>query len=530
MASIDEYNVVVGGVSLNSAWRKTTTQIVIVRDSTGTSKMAAIEFVVEADNEADLAARWRATEQEFNTKNVAAHGYRINAANKIFDWGTDDGETISISSNVSMKADEAQTTLAYYGYLEIVADMNLEQGGGGGGVVPPIGGDIDGLLGPIVIAEIRDGGGNITRSAGGSFSALIEGAAIGPVAIVSIVSDDGAAKINFGEVVSGIASAPYAQVTGTINYNGQWQITEVGLDGGTGFTYIVISAVFVASETAGSVLIGEATSAEDLFDEARASILGILGAGEDNLTVVHQHTQNAEDGTFEFTITVQEQDFVPGGIGDGDTNLVKEVRMVTGLPELTGMWEADSDLEDIGASSAAPSTVNIIGEVVLNRPAITGSLQSHWDAIKADIIARAEAGIDGEDLTLKSTDVSFNHATPSISFSLSFINGFTDAIMLERTTSFSLEREVFPYQVGDGLHGLQFPNEEPVKVIQIEITRVGVGEVDLQRSDPTETGYYFHHHLEKGSSRGPLGDGALANVFVQSRIDTYFRFKLEATP
>lgn len=524
MATIDDYNIVVGGVSLNNSWRKTTTGITIVRDSQGFNKVAGIEFVIEADTEAQLADRLEQTAREFNKRDAPCYGYRTTDADRIFDWSTGDGESQEITCAVTMLPQEEETKFSYYLYMEISASLVIKSPPGGGGPNRPVE-VIDGLVGNVMeIVETHETGETTTIVASGLFATLLQPTTKGPFTVTTITLDatTGFIKCTLTGAPAGVVAGDYATLVGTALYNGQWTVVDVGAD------YLVLDYTFIANDTSGGTInCGVISQAKDLFETAKPGILSILGAGANGLTVVHRTGQDVGDGTYEFTISLQEQDFVPGGIGDGDTQLVRsaQMRIVT---QGSQNFETDAALSAYG--SGAYGILIAEGTVVLNRESaqFVDDLEGLWDStIRADVLARIIARAGATSITVTVEDISIDVTTPQISFTIACVDqNFTNAMVLERVTTKSITDEPWIFSKGNGLHGIQFEAAPPIAVITRVFTRVGVGNVDLSAiAAPVEAGFSFHLQNATDEERGPIKAGELSNVYMQKRIETWLRYK-----
>src|SRR5690606_6589511 len=149
-------------------------------------------------------------------------------------------------------------------------------------------------------------------------------------------------------------------------------------------------------------------------------------------------------------------------------------------------------------------------------------------AIKSEILNKAAllVGADDEnDLDIQLEAFRYNPSEPSVSFTISAWKEFTGVMTLERSVAEAEENDAYIYRKGADAHGIQFPDEEPIKVIEVTISRLGVGEKTPAVPTPVETGYYFHHQSRKTSKFGPLKYGGITGVYRQSWTDTFFRLK-----
>ena len=527
--SVDEYNVIANGVPLINSWRKTLTPIVKSRDSTATMKSAAVEFLIMGDDEEDLATKLRQTEQEFNLRDARCYGYRTAdgtaGVNRTFDFHTGDGETQALYSNVSMMPQEDQTELSYYMYLEITCDLVLDPPGTGG-INPGILDAVPGLQEALEIVSVYEVGNNLTVSTGGTFKQIIDAESIGPFTVVSVADDgQGRAEITLSGAPAGAVVGDYVTIVNTQNYNGRSTILEIsGSD-------IVINKNYVVNETSGDVNIGAVQTASDLFDASFGAIKTLMGVGTNNLTLVNKTINDNGDGTLSFVLVAQEQEFVPGGIGDGDTQLVRSIAMKV-LPQEVDGWEEDvtSPLNTFGASATPPTVAVIDGMAILNRSAITLSLDAHWTAtVRTAVITQAciNFGTVIGSVQISSESVKFDGGTPAIAFQITVIKDFNAAVQFEYTRSWSIKHDSFIYSRGALLHGIQAKSGEPIKVITRTFSRIGVGEVDLSTvAAPVDAGYTFHLEAEDETNQGPVKFQGITGCYIQTRTETFFRLKL----
>lgn len=531
--SIDEYNVVVGGVSLNTSWRKTTTKYIPARNSGASMKTIGIEFVIEGDTEEELRDRWQQTQDEFNKVDPEVYCYRSNSAIRENEWGPSDGETVSSVSSVSVMPQMPSTRLSKYCYLEIVFQLNSN--------APPSGvpgspqaalEEADGLVTGIEIVNVADVGEMDTLVCTGSFRPLSDAATVGPVGISSIYEENstGLAVIEFTAPITppsmtlsnGKKAQLYADITGTTRYNGHHSVKRVT------DSIVVIDMDFSELENAGSVSIGAVKTAEGLFDEAKEEIYQLMGIGENNVILINKMGKNNADGTYDFELTAQEQDFVPGGIGDGHTQLARTcvMRVVDDGPP--DEWETDPELAFLGAGpGTVPKYDTIEGRVVFNKDAVTGTLDEAWGAVSSDIFARARI-MAGKTLEIRKTQLSYDLSTPAIGFTFTCVENFHDSVLVEKTLETSTATEPYIYARGLTLHGVQVSAAVPVKIYTQTITRVGRGLVDMTAYPaPTESGYVFVQKLESDSQKGPSQIADLGGDFYSQKLTrSYARLKL----
>lgn len=535
--TIDEFNIVVDEVSLNNSWRKTTSGIAKGRDSTGTMKNAAVEFVIEGNDEEDLAEKIRLTEREFNKENPRAYGYRTadgtDGVNRIFDYHTGDGESVGVYSNVS-ELNEAHTRFSRYMMLEITCDLTVKTPD----VVPQPGGqtaDIDGLVEPMEIVEVYETGNWQTKSITGKFTFDTGDNSVGPFTINSVAKQasgdyEGRAKFTLGSAPTGLSVGDYAIVIGTTFYNGKFAVLDIsGSD-------VVLAVDYTQDESPGGASLtgGTVTTAKEQYEAAYDTIKGLIdvSASESkDITLVHKVEQELSDGTFEFALTSQEQEFIPGGKGDGDTQLVRAIQMKVGKAQVKE-WEVDtSELSFAGASTTPPKAVEASGVVRLNKEAITDTLEEHWENdIKAAVISQIEDHINvaAGQFEESMTDVVFNGTQPSIAFVIQGYEDFDGVIRVERIETVQTPHDAYIYPKGNGLHGRQTPDVEDIPVLTRQLTRVGKTEIDFSSwSAPTEAGYTFHLHDENETTRGPLDlEGIGQDLYIQTKTEIYFKLKL----
>lgn len=537
METIDEYNVVCEGVSLKNDWRKTTTGIMKGRNSTGTMKNAAIEFIIEGDDEEDLAEKIRITEREFNKENARVYGFRTvdgtDGVNRIFDYHLGDGESVGVYCNVS-EMNEAHTRFSRYMMLEVYCDLTVKLPSGVSAPGAPEA-DIDGLLEPMEIVEVYETGNWQTKSISGKFTYSVEDDSLGPWTIDAIAEKsggdhDGKAEIQLAATPSGLAVDDAVFINNTTFYNGRHRVVDITGDN------VTIDTEHTQDETLGSpasITGGEVETAKEKYDAAYSTLKALIdvSASESkDITLVHKVEQQLNDGTFEFTLTSQEQEFIPGGKGDGDTQLVRTVQMKVNKAQVKE-WEQSSDLSFARPSTTPPKIIEAAGLVMLNKEAITDSLEEHWENdVKSDVIARIETHLNlaAGEFDEATVQVTFNGTNPAIAFIITGYEDFDTVLSVELVKTTQTPHEAMVYSKGSGLHGLQTPDVEDVPVITRQLTRVGKTEVDLsQLTAPTESGYTFHLHDEVETVRGPLDiEGLGTDLYLQTRTEVYLKLKL----
>lgn len=524
MPSLDEFDIIVGGVNLVNTWRKTTTGIVVVRDSLGVAKVAGVEFVIEADTEAQLSDRLDATMREFNKRNVEMKGFRSTEADVIFHWYSGDGETQDIQCVVTMLP-QMETKNSYYMYLEITANLVLNVPPGGGTLRPTD--EIEGLVGQNVqVVEVHEAGETTTISASGAFQTILADEDLGPFTITQIIDDTAGGtsyiRVQLATTPTGVIVGDYATLTGTTTYNGQHEVVDV--DGND----LVLNYPYIIDDTSGGTCnVGEIKLARALLDAAKPAIMTLMGVGSNNLTLTHRTINDLGDGVAEFNFVAQEQDFVPGGIGDGDTQLVRAIQMRIAEQSHQGL-ELNSAVNSFGAADYGVMVAE--GQVVLNRDSASfvDDLETLWTStIRADILTRIVARTGASSITVTFEDISIDITTPAINFTITAVDSnFNNALVLEYNRSQSVVDEPWIYSKGNGLHGIQFEAAPPIATLVRVVVRVGVAQVDLSTlAAPTEAGYSFHLHSYTDDERGPIRAGELTNVYMQKRTETWLRYK-----
>jgi hypothetical protein len=525
--TIDEYNMVVDGIGLNNSWRKSTSRIVEMRPPAAAAKTAAIEFIIEADTEDELAERWAITKNEFNKAGVSAYGYRETDTAKLFDYSPrEDGETRMAYSSVSMIAQEEQTALSIYAILEISATVTDSPSGSSGGAMAGAKDAPRGSLDGIEFVTVHEAGERVTLTAAGSFGGQLGEESLGPLSIISVTenSTTGFCVFHFTETVSPPSDDEkmYCTISGTTKYNGQYAVKNVEENS------VEVVLAFAGAETTGTISIGDVETAEELLTLGEDEIFDAMGIGQNNVTLVGRMVKTNGDGTVDFMFSAQEQDFVPGGIGDGRNQLVKSVTMSVVEDAPLETWEQDADLEQFGGGTA-PTPITIEGSVAINVNASSGSLRADWLGIQSAIVGRAVAIAGSGDLQILKIEARYGTGTPSIGFTITALAEFGGAISLEKVEQSETNYEAFVYTKGPNLHGVQFPQVEPVVVYTRSITRAGVGEVDLSLYPPmVQAGYYMHlRKVVDGPNRGPVASADLGNnVYLQMRTETWLRLKL----
>jgi hypothetical protein len=523
---LNEYDVEVNGVTLNNDWRKSMSGIARGRSTDNTKKMLGLEFVLEADDDADLAEKIAITEREFNVENPTVKAYRLSKGTGddevIDEFSPTDGESLGIYSIVTELPQEDSTEFSRYMYLEVSADLVQKSPTG----IPRPGSPevMPGLVEAIEIVEIESPGNIKTVSAGGIFQTITDETTIGPDSIVGVTENTTMAGTDYIDVEVADASAysvdDYVQIQGTVRYNGKFLIKN------TTATKITVDTPFKANEgAAGTIASGNLQLAKDLFDDAYADIKTLMGVGTDNMVIAGKTTQNLAGGEYEFQIVAQEQNDMPAALfSDGDTDLVRSIGMKVVSAELKE-WETNGDLSAFGSSSTPPGAVIVDGIVTLRKESVTLALDEHWENdIKSAVLTKIDAHLN-DTMDLQKIELTYDGSSPAIGFQIQGMIDFNDAFVLEYTTSEDIDHEAYIYSRGT-LHGIQYKAAEDIKVISRTLMRVGVGEKDLSTlSAPTETGYVFHLHKEKNTNRGPLVMGEKSNVYIQSRTETYLRLK-----
>lgn len=521
--SIQEFNIVVDGVSLSNDWRITTSRYIQARNSQGTQKMVGIEFVIEADTEQELKERWDITQREFNKTYINAYGYRSDANQKEFVIGMDDGETVSCTCNVSELGQGEHTRFSKECYLEISCDLTLSPTGGKSIPVSDMP-TIEGLQEEVVLVRFMEADNSEKIVCQGTFKSIMDQESIGPITIDDIVLDSpsGFPKIEFATPITPPTLPAYVTITGTAGYNGKFAIHSAGAN------EIIFKGIYTTDESTGTANVGLVRTGEALYDDNYQTILDLMGVGVDNVTLIHKHEEDIGDGRFTFTLTAEEQDFVPAGLGDGHTNLVASVALGISSPEEEDGWEQDPDLIPFGGQSA-PKPCVIDGHVVINRDASSGDLTQDWAACQSDIIARAESQLAGATLSIKGLSLDFDKRSNTIVFKMLCYEDFNDVLMLEKNETIDVDFSPYVYEKGTALHGVQYPNAIPVKVLTRKIARLGKGSVDLSTYPaPTESGYSFVlKSSSDGPNRGPLSAQFMGNdYYLQTRVEVWLRLKL----
>lgn len=531
--AIDEYNIVVDGVSLNQTWRKTTTKYIPARGSGGTMKTLGIEFVIEGDTEQELRDRWELTQEQFNKVDPTVYCYRSDSSIRENEWGPTDGETISSVCTVSIMPQMPSTRLSKYCYLEIVFQLNGNTPPSRVPGSPQAGAEgMEGLISGIEIVNTADVGEMDTLVASGVFRPLSDEATVGPVGIDSVYEEDttGNTVIVFSTPIVPPSMTPqngkrpqfYADVTGTVRYNGHHAIKRVT------DSVVVIDFPFSELENAGSVSIGAVKTASELFEASKEEIYKLMGIGKNNVILINKMLKENPDATCDFEVTAQEQDFVPGGIGDGHTQLARTcvMRVVDDGPP--DEWETDPELAFLGAGPGTVPKYNTIeGRVIFNKDAMTGTLEQAWGEVSSDIFARARI-IAGKTLQIRKTQLSFDPGTPAIGFTFTCVENFHDAVLVEKNLEIQTVTEPYIYARGLTLHGVQIAASVPVKIYTQTITRVGRGLADLSAYPaPSEAGYTFVEKMEGENLRGPIQVADLGGDFYAQKFTrTFARLKL----
>jgi hypothetical protein len=515
----DEYNIVVGGVSLSNPWRKTTTGIVISRDDSSTVKSAAIEFCIEAENEAQLAERWKITESELNNKWIDAYGYRTNSDAKIFDWSPGDGEVITLTSIVSMLPQEPQTGFSIFAYLAIAVEMTGPRGGGS--IIPGEEGRFGALF--IEFNEIYESSRLITRSASGAFAFKVGDADTGPFTITGIVDSGGLTRINVSETITFIGDG-FASINGTLRYNGKHGVTSVGSN------FVVINKAFEGGESAGTLFLGNVEMAEDVYLSNRRAILDELGVGneDENMTLVSEHKVTIGDGTMEFILVAQQQDFVPGGLGDGDTQAVKKISMHVNIakPEEWALREGETAAE-------IPDLITIEGAAVLDRRVVGSDPSQLWGDIETEVLQKAADMEKISAPTVIARQLRFDPVGCQLVFNLACMGNWSGVMEYKIIFSHTTHRQTFVFPVGNDTDGIQFDRSNKTKTVQITQNLVSVDRDEdfedetKEYHKPEEDGFEFLH-LDASWSITPVHVNDVGEVFVHWRQDVYLRVKLEA--
>lgn len=524
MKSLDEYNIVVDGVSLVNEWRKTTSRIVEGRSDFSTSKTASIEFIIEGDDEEDLADHWNITKSEFNRQYAEIYGYRETSSIKDFVYSMNDGETIKTHSNVSIMPQQVSTRFSLCCVLEILAEMSDNVTGGG---IPAIGTEqpaVEGMLTQLEIVRLWETGQTETASTVAAFQTVAAPESDGPYSITTITEDSGTgyALLTLGSSVSDPPDDGYVTITGTVRYNGKHRIHAFG--GST----VILRRDFIEAEAGGVANFGEIKTSAELAEAGEDTILELLGVGEEGtMSLVHRVLRDNGDGTHELELVAQEQDFLPDG-GGGPGQLVAALTMRVVPVEEDG-WQNPPDLSSFGAG-VAPINHVVEGQVVFRRSVSSGDLKADWDTVEDDIIGRAQAATGNPDWTPVVTRLSFDLATPAVAFTFEAIENYNDVLMMEQITSREEPNEDFIYARGDGFHGIQNNNSEPIHVITRKIVRLGVGrEENFKLPALTEDGYYMHlHHTSYGPDKDNISHRELGDDFsLQTVTETWFRLLLE---
>lgn len=521
--TIDEYNVVLDGVSLVNDWRKTLSTHVEIRDPGAGQKLITIDFLIEADTEAELAERWEITRREFNRQATEAFGYKTNPADRLFEYKLGDGETLRIDAAVSDVPQDIETAYSKPCALEIAATITGDPTGSTGSVLVPQD-EIEGLATSLAVVTTSEAGETPIKVIDGVFTSIARDTTIGPLTIASIADSSGRALVTTTTNISGAPDTAYAAITGTLAYNGRHRVISQ-----PSANSVILDVPFAGAEAAGTMDIGSVALAGELLEDAFETIMERLGVGEENYTLIERHVNEVGDGTVEFMFAAQQQDFVPAGLGDGHTQLVKSVLLRVAEMDDDELYLSDPAYAALGAGSP-PRTHAIEGFVTINRLASSGNLHQDWAACEDDILDRAEFVV-GQPLTPRSVKLTYDTATPGIGFTIFVYENLNSAIMLDVSIEKSEDEDPFVFNRGDGLHGIQFDDRVPIRVYTRRCMRVGTDEADWDLLPPlTETGFFFHR-VSFTDGPDPLpqeGPNRMGTIYTNQRVETWIRLKLEA--
>ncbi len=497
----------------NGTWRTIDGEI---GESVGSDDHAfyVANFQIEADDAEELMIRVKETRDEFNTKGVQVFISLDDTSTQYYaEPAVGDGTYTDVRSFIQPHPAHKQTNFRYRMQLVVEAIQVISSpgaGGGGSGVLANVGGGLR-FNKQFYASRVE------SRSFQATFVSNFDGVANGPYTIASVEDDGG------GLAVFVLSTTPVAfaanqkiKVSGSTNYNGDHTITAID----TGTKKVTTTIPFGATDV-GTAYIGELTSATANYEAQRDTIM----------TTYLDTLADGERGATGLTLIVEQLEEVEDGSA---TNVFLQSSRMKYTANVTGQRKFDMKIEteDVqqwskaSGAGARPAIHTVSGTFEMDEAQRTISLSQVWvTAVKAAVETAIKVENGGE--TIKPIAIRYAVTTAGLlEFSCIYQSKNILVLHYKRSVSYRVDPDYVKMGGADGYHHVQKPSTPPPTFATVTVTRVGIGNVELDVEAPDIKGLT---PIPAGSaeSEEDVSANFSSDVWIQTKSQAYeyVRFK-----
>jgi len=497
-----------GGVRLHG-------QVADSRTAEGIREIA-IAGLLTGSSTTDLQTKWDTLKTTVNTRDksvqVSVDGTATNYLEEFF---LSDGKTTGIVTFVSGDPTRIGTGTSMPIVMYVMAQEYVAEAvsGGTAGITSKYLGQVGDWRLMKIFSDARVESRVLTIS----FGTLFDKEAYGSYNFTAVSDVGGFAKFTFGSGDMGGITFKQGMklfVSGSTNYNGTWEVTAVD----TGADTVTTKAVYSGTDT-GAAIIGEATAPTEVYDNARSSLLTLLGVGADGTRdtttglVLSGESKEEHNDLIDVVLNAEwtEKNY------DGDIRNVQIALQRVEIPD----WPSQ------GAGDPPVSLAVVVTFSVDKDQAGTTDPYPMWATIRNQVLADIKSAAEATDAVGPiDENVSWDKKAGTVAVNLSFIAKNTSVFNYNTVVSTHQELDFVSWKDPDGFDYIQTGAEPIMKIISITVTRVGVGDVELGAPTPVEPGYTFINISDQDGYQTPINRRNVGEVWTQTRTFVYKRFKL----
>lgn len=463
----------------------------------------------------DLQTKWETAKSVCNTINKSAQVSIDSAAtNFLEEFFLSDGKTTKIETYISGDISRigTATTMPFVLFIR-VSEYVATPTGGNAGVTPRYQGQVGDWRLMTIYNEARVESRVLTIS----FATLFDDDAYGPFTISSVEDVGGKARFVVTTAPPAYTVGMKLFVSGSTLYNQTHVVTAVDV----GNKKVTVDTAYAGNDT-GTALIGEATSPQDVYDTARATLLtDVLGVGTDG-------TRDSTTGLVLSNETVEVQNDIVNVVLNAEWTEKSYDADVRNLSIAVQRVELP-DWPSVNAGPAPVSLGAVVTFSVDKDQAATDNPYPMWATIRASVIADILAAVNDSDAVGPIDEaVSYDKKAGVVAVNLSFLAKNTSIFSYSVVTTVHEELDYVSWKDSEGYDYIQHGAEPLTKIVAITVTRVATNTSSLDVPPPEESGYRYLIISTEQGDQTPIERKGVGTVWTQSKTTVWKRFKLRS--